>query len=340
MPISRYSRLSRVIATALLAAALASCSMPSPPEPPMVVQREPGLQEDRVVMNDGFELPLHRWQAEGDTRAVVLALHGFNDYHKAFADVGPYLAERGITTYAYDQRGFGATANRGDWAGTARMTQDARDILELLREAHPEVPVYLMGESMGGAVSLAAVTADSESIVDGVVLVAPAVWARKTMPWYQRWALAVAEVVAPEWKPSGRGIKRHPSDNIEMLRAYSRDPLVIKQTRIDAVAGLADLMDVALASVPKLNVPALVLYGENDDIVPKNPTCRMLQNLPQHTDWRLGLYPKGYHMLTRDLNGDLVKQDIAGWILQPNAPLASGLQADQARWGESVCQQA
>jgi acylglycerol lipase len=339
MPMTRPTLPLRLVFALALCGAIAGCTLP-PPEPPAVTLQEAALMEDRAVMNDGFELPLERWETEAPPHAVVLALHGFNDYHNAFAGVGPYLASRGITTYAIDQRGFGATENRGSWAGTERMTQDARDMLELLREQHPGLPVYLMGESMGGAVGLATVAAVDQKLVDGVVLVAPAVWARKTMPWYQRWALAVAEVVAPNWQPSGRGLKRRPSDNIEMLRAFSRDPLVIKKTRIDAVAGLADLMDVALASVPKLDVPALVLYGEHDEIVPKLPTCRMLQTLPQNSDWRLGLYPKGYHMLTRDLNGSQVIADIASWILQPQSPLPSGHQADRQHWGSHLCQQA
>jgi alpha-beta hydrolase superfamily lysophospholipase len=292
-------------------------------------------------MNDGYELPLQRWQPASEATAVVLALHGFNDYRNAFASVGPYLASRDIVTYAYDQRGFGATARRGFWAGTDRMVADARTMVELLRAEHPGLPIYLLGESMGGAVSIAtAGEAAASELVDGVVLVAPAVWARQTMPWYQRWALAVARVVAPEWRPTGHGLKRQASDNIDMLRALGRDPLVIKETRIETVAGLADLMDVALAATPQLSTRTLVLYGERDEIVPKLPTCRMLQTLPNNVDRKLGLYPGGYHMLTRDLNGEQVIADIATWILAPQQPLPSGYQASPQDWNSRLCQQA
>src|SRR5262249_47536372 len=50
--------------------------------------------------------------AAGEVRAVILALHGFNDYSHAFAMPGPLWAEQGIATYAYDQRGFGGTPMR------------------------------------------------------------------------------------------------------------------------------------------------------------------------------------------------------------------------------------
>ena len=69
---------------------------------------------------------------------------------------------------------------------------------------------------------------------------------------------------------TGRGLKIKPSDNIAMLRALSRDPLVIKETRVDTIYGLVDLMDAALASAPLLDVPLLVMYGAKDEIVPQD----------------------------------------------------------------------
>lgn len=338
MLLDRFKSLRHVLCLGLLCAAL-GCTVPPEQENAPLAPQVPSLTDNRAIMDDGYELPLERWLPEGEPQAVVLALHGFNDYHNAFASVGPYLAGYGIATYAYDQRGFGATADRGFWVGSERMIADARTMVELLRIQHPSLPIYLLGESMGGAVSLATVSA-VDDLVDGVVLAAPAVWARQTMPWYQRWALAVARTVAPGWQPTGHSLKRQASDNIPMLRALGRDPLVIKKTRIDAVAGLADLMDLALASTPRVNTRTLVLYGERDEIVPKLPTCRMLQTLPNGIDWRLGLYPGGYHMLTRDLNGEQVVADIASWILAPQQPLPSGHQASQSEWSSRVCGQA
>ena len=128
-------------------------------------------------MEDGYRLPLSRWEAIGNTRAMVLALHGLNDYSFAFDNLDQYLAPRGITVMAYDQRGFGKTAGHGFWHGGERMSADLVIIVRLLRERHPDVPLYLLGDSMGGAVVLTAL-ASAELDVDGIVLVAPAVWSR------------------------------------------------------------------------------------------------------------------------------------------------------------------
>jgi len=95
---------------------------------------DPRLESDSVIAADGATLPLSFWLPQGEPRAIVLALHGFNDYRKAFGEVGPFLAARGIATYAYDQRGFGATAQRGIWPGSDLLVDDARTVAVLLRQ--------------------------------------------------------------------------------------------------------------------------------------------------------------------------------------------------------------
>jgi alpha-beta hydrolase superfamily lysophospholipase len=125
---------------------------------------------------------------------------------------------------------------------------------------------------------------------------------------------------------TGRGLHIMASDNIAMLRAFSRDPLVIKSTRIDTIYGLVGLMDAALAGAAKLRAPLLVMTGMEDQIVPRAATRRFVRVLPIDPGDRrsLAVYPHGYHMLFRDLEGPLVIADAAGWMLDPGAPLRSG----------------
>ncbi|MEQ8332333.1 lysophospholipase [Nisaea sp.] len=285
------------------------------------------LRDDAFVMPDGTELPYRRWAPEDPARAAVIALHGFNDYAGAYRDLGPLLARHGLLVYAYDQRGFGGTSMRGDWAGTAAMTDDLGTVTELLRTAHPNLPVYALGESMGGAVIMAALAGDTPPRLDGAVLSAPAVWGRSTLTSWQRFVLTLGAHIAPRIRVRPYRLPSPPSDNIEMLRRLQRDPMMIKETRIEAAWGLTGLMDDALAAAPKLTAPLLVLYGKQDGIIPRGPTCRMLETLPDDGTggrrWRLALYRDGYHMLFRDLQGDRVSADIAAWLGDPAATLPS-----------------
>ena len=87
----------------------------------------PMLADDFFVARDGARLPLRRWEAQGNPRAVIVALHGMSDYSNAFDMPGRYWAKLGITTLAYDQRGFGRATNPGIWAGADVMRADLDD---------------------------------------------------------------------------------------------------------------------------------------------------------------------------------------------------------------------
>ena len=292
----------------------------------------PVLTPAHAIMADGYRLPLSVWQPAGEPQAIVLGLHGFNDYRQAFSVPAEYLAANSITTYAYDQRGFGETEQRGIWPGADVLQQDADTVVQLLCERYPGIPLYLLGESMGGAVVMDLVRGAETACLNGIILVAPAVWGWQTMPVLQRSALWLAAHTAPGQTLTGEGLDITPSDNMEMLRALGRDPLVIKETRIDAMFGLTNLMESALLSSRQLTLPALILYGENDDIIPPNSMCEMMKGLPepQAAGWRMILYPNGYHMLTRDMQAAVVLQDMLSWILDPTASLPSDLEVETA----------
>src|SRR3546814_11549638 len=125
---------------------------------------------------------------------------------------------------------------------------------------------------MGGAVVLAALAGAKPPAVEGAVLVAPAVWARSTMPLHQRAGLWLGTHLFPWAKFSGRGLGIQASDNIEMLRALGRDPLFIRETRLDRVYGVVNLMDAAHAAAPELPVPTLMLSGAQTEVVPAETT--------------------------------------------------------------------
>jgi alpha-beta hydrolase superfamily lysophospholipase len=308
-------------ALVLLAAACTPLYVPAGP-----AVEEPRLETGHWVTADGLELPLRSWLPEEPPHAVILALHGFNDYSAAFEAPGVWWADRGIATYAYDQRGFGAAPYRGRWAGSETLGDDLMSLAGLIRERHPGRPLYILGESMGGAVAMVAFAENPGFVVDGAILSAPAVWARSTMPGYQRVALEIAAHLVPWGYLTGEGVRIQASDNIEMLRALGRDPLIIKRTRVDAVYGLTDLMDQALASSGRITTPLLLLYGERDEVIPQDPTLQAWNGLPAEADGyqRLALYEDGWHMLLRDLGAEVVLDDVAAWIVDPKAPLPSG----------------
>jgi alpha-beta hydrolase superfamily lysophospholipase len=279
----------------------------------------PSVKSDFFETRDGLKLPMRYWDAEGSPRAIVVALHGMSDYSNAFDGPAKQWAASGITTLAFDQRGFGTGPNPGLWAGGDAMRADLSDFVAAAKARYPGIPVFALGESMGGAVLLSALATDKAPSLAGAILVAPAVWARRDMPLSYRAALFLAAHLLPgvilSNNAAGRVVTIVPSDNIPMLRALSRDPLFQKQTRADAVFGLVNLMDEARAAPQKINQapPILFLTGRKDQIIPQEATAAVIADLGSRATVRR--YDQGYHMLLRDLEGPAVNKDVVDWVL-------------------------
>ena len=279
-------------------------------------QSEPILTDSSFITFDGTELPIHIWQPADETKYIFIALHGFNDYANFIKRGAEFFTRHRIMVYAYDQRGFGKAPVLGRWGGTEQMAGDLATLVGLVADKHPGLPIYLLGHSMGGAVVIQAMTSDNPPSVAGTILAAPAVWARSTEPFYQRFALWIGAHTMPGLKLTGDSLDRMPSDNIEMLREQGRDPLVIKKTRLDTIYGLQNLMDAGYERADLLNLTTLVLYGRNDEIIPKEPVLDMFHRIPEPFPGRkqMILYENGYHMLMRDLQAEKVLQDIVDWV--------------------------
>ncbi len=279
----------------------------------VVPTQKPKIAQAAFLPGDGAELPLKSWKAKKRTRAVVIALHGFNDYSRSFEGPGNYFATRGITTYAYDQRGFGNAPERGIWAGEANLVSDIRQMVKAAQARHPKTPVFILGESMGGAVTIMALTQEGAPEISGVILSAPALWNYNPVFNLPLW---VSAHLFPEKKVTGEGLNVQASDNIPMLQELGRDPLVIKATRLDAVYGLMGLMNGAGTRGPALRVPTLLIYGEKDQVVPPGPVHGFAKALD--TPHVFTVYPEGWHLLLRDLQREKVWKDLADWLLAQN----------------------
>jgi len=290
------------------------------------VTRSPELTPQVFDPGSRKPLPLRSWRPEGKPRAVIIALHGFNDYSQAFDIPGTILRPQGIATFAYDQRGFGLSEPQGVWGGIPNFTEDLKQAVVALRAEYPHTPLYILGESMGGAVASLALSQPDFPRVDGVILVAPAVWGKDTMNVFWRGALWALAHTIPGHEMTGSDLKILATDNLALLRVMVHDPLVIKKTRVDAVYGIVALMNEGAAAMEDIKAPVLLLYGAKDQVIPPDPIRTAIGRLPDSA--RVAVYPDGYHMLLRDLGSDAPIGDIAGWIKNREKPLPSGYDKD------------
>lgn len=281
----------------------------------------PPRRDGAFLMPDGARLPFRVWRPAGTPRAVVLALHGFGDSRDAWEWPAPVFAAHGVALYAPDQRGFGETEARGGWVGAAVLTEDARAVLRQIQALHADRPVFVMGESMGGAVAMRLAASRPEGVA-GYVLISPAVWGRAGMNILFRSGLWLVSHALPDVTITDGGpVRVRASDNMAALRRLSRDPLTLHGTRLGTLAGLVDLMDDALAAAPLMPAPTLAMYGGRDEVIPPEATEAMWRLLPPPPGARRAFYPGGYHLLLRDNAAAVPIGDILGWMADPAVAL-------------------
>jgi acylglycerol lipase len=107
--------------------------------------------------------------------ASLLCIHGLGLQSNSFEYFGTEQAKRGLAVYAIDVRGFGLWMRAG---GKAKMDfnqclEDVKQTLTSIRAANPGLPVYVLGESMGGAIALRAASMYPD-LIDGLISSVPA----------------------------------------------------------------------------------------------------------------------------------------------------------------------
>jgi acylglycerol lipase len=319
-------------AAALSAVPVAACATPVTQRALQVTAPvESGFRPDQGVFiaQDGARLGLTVWRAEGTAQPeyVVVGVHGMSDYAGAFHMAAPYWARHGVTTYAYDQRGFGRSPNKGIWPQEELLREDLRTAVASARARYPEAVITVVGISMGAAVAMTAFGSDNPPDADRLILSGPALRGWGAMNPLYRLSLFASAYSNPGWLvvPPPGIVKIEPSDNNAMLRRTWSDPHMTYRTRIDQVYGLVSLMEAAHRAAPALraSVPVLVGYGARDIVVPEAGARRTARVLPEHV--RTVYYPDGYHMLLRDLQAETVHADYLAFIRDPSALLPSGL---------------
>ncbi len=251
------------------------------------------------------------WLPQGRPAAVLLAVHGLNDHRGAFRTLAEHLVPAGVAVYSYDQHGFGATPQRGQWPGIGPLADDLRRRTYEMRWRHPGVPLFVLGESMGAAVALVAFS-DYPLGPDGIILSAPAVLARNEIGPIRSGLVQAAASLFPNLRvtrPAGFAL----TDDAEVEHQLARDPWLIGPTRLEVVAGVLSLMDVAARRAHQLYLPVLLLYGKRDPLISPQVVERLAGAIrgPVRTFGH-----DGYHLLLRGRAAEVSAQRILAWLSQ------------------------
>ncbi|MBN4927656.1 lysophospholipase [Hoyosella rhizosphaerae] len=243
---------------------------------------------------------------------MVIA-HGIGEHAGRYAHVAEELTQHGIAVYAPDHRGHGKSGGpRMALKAWDDLTTDLDSVVDIARAQVPDVPVFLLGHSMGGAIALS-YALDKGSHLKALVLSAPAV----------KLATGTPKIVVTVGKILGRFLPWIPVEKVN-ASAVSRDPEVVRKYEADPMvhhgmipAGIARHLVLTMESfpsrLPSLKVPTLVLHGNADQLTDVDGS-RMIPDLVTETECTLHVYEGLYHELFNEPEKKQVLGDFTEWL--------------------------
>jgi len=292
----------------------------------MVVEQEGTFEiEDRSLYTK-------TWLPDGTPKAKLIFIHGFSDHVNRYNRMMTALAQRGIAVYGFDQRGWGrsvgATREQGLTGPTSRVVADMAAFIKSHLPASPDVPLFVLGHSMGGQQVLH--LASNPEYHDDVV--------RHVRGWLVESPLIG---VSPETAPSalkvlagrllGKLLPRHQM-YVELRPAeLSRDPDIVKDLAEDALmhntgtleglAGMMDRMDALNSGKVHPTGDAVrslwVGHGSDDKVTCYKASKHFFDEYTKVVpDREFKTYEGWYHQLHADgACSDEFYKDMADWIL-------------------------
>ena len=240
------------------------------------------------------------WPAEAP-KAFVALVHGLAEHSGRYEHVAEHLRSHGYSVRAVDLRGHGRSA--GFPSGVEALfdwLDDANGLVDRVRAAAGDLPVFLLGHSLGALICATCVARGTE--VDGLILSGIAV-------------LAGDMLLASMSNPDDQGlppeaISRDPA----VVAAYRDDPLVFHD-RVTPEAN-AFALEAAIEvnqSAGGIAVPTLLVHGSEDRIADVEG-ARELHASVGASDKEIIVYDGLYHEVLNEPEREQVLDDIVAWL--------------------------
>ncbi|MCB0165404.1 MAG: lysophospholipase [Anaerolineae bacterium] len=259
----------------------------------------------------GLKIFTRSWHPEGQPRAVVVIVHGFNSHSGQYLWVADQLVADGLAVYALDLRGRGRS--EGERYYVQKMedyTDDVASLVNIAKSQEPGLPVFVLGHSAGGVISCT-YTLDHQSEIDGLICESFA------------YELPVPDLVLSFLK----GLSYiTPHTHVFSLKNedFSRDPAVVESMNNDVLimreSQPAQTGKVLINGAHRLTeefsqitLPVLILHGTADKAT-KPSGSQHFYEMAGSTDKTLKLYEGHYHDMLNDLEKEEVMADIIEWI--------------------------
>ncbi|MFI5782395.1 lysophospholipase [Nocardia sp. NPDC051570] len=252
------------------------------------------------------------WLPDGQPRAIVVLVHGVAEHSGRYEHVGRRLADSGFAVYAPDHIGHGRSAgSKANIDSIDGAADNVSAMLTLASGAHPGLPRFLLGHSMGSLITLWLATRAPLDVAGIAVSAPPLVVEAGNAA--QRLAAPLLSRFTPNLgvlKLDSSAISRDP----EVRRAYDNDPLVYRGALpARTAAEILRTAEIVRGRLDRLTVPTLVMHGTGDQLASPAGTD-IIEHNAAAKDLTVRRYPGLYHEIFNEPERDTVLADVVEWL--------------------------
>lgn len=227
------------------------------------------------------EAPGYVWMdPDVPTRFVLVCVHGLGLHHKSFESFAKRVAREGVITVAFDVRGFGTYV---DASGLEKISlnecvQDLKQVTAKMRADYAKYPLFILGESMGGAIALRVVS-EAPDIVDGLICSVPSGARHKAIGT----ALKVGtELLFDKTKPIevGKSVVHQATGSESLRNEWLNDPSARLNLSAEELLQFNKFMNENFDAAKKITKKPVILFqGHDDKLVKESGTLDLFDAL-------------------------------------------------------------
>lgn len=271
------------------------------------------LQLPATSPGAGAKLHWQVWLPASAPSAGVVLAHGYAEHLGRYEHVAAYLTAQGIAVFALDHWGHGQSEGvPGFVPRFSAFTDGMEELLAAVEAAHPRLPLFLLGHSMGGLIA-ALHLATHQSHYVGAVLSGPLIIPTEAPSRLMQWISRLLSRIAPKLGVlalDATGVSRDPA----VVAAYLADPLVYNgKVSARLAAEMFDAMARARAAAPGIVLPVLLLHGSEDRLTAPEGSRYLAAHLGS-VDKTLKIYPGLYHEIFNEPEQAEVLGDVSAWV--------------------------
>lgn len=264
-----------------------------------------------LLKTAGYDIAVQIWRQPG-ARGTALLLHGYYDHTGIYGSLIEFCLRQGLDVVIFDLPGHGLSSGERAAINSFQEYDEVFSLVLQQVEVHLGGPLYLFGQSTGGAISinylLKRQLTPQQSPFKAITLFAPLV---RPKGWAK--ARVLHSVLSLVLRRVKRSFKQNSADGHFLKFIAEHDPLQPHHLSVRWVGALRQWIPFVELS-PNCDVPLNIIQGDADNTV---DWCHNLEILSQKFPNRQVFMLTGgqHHVVNESAENRLkVYQQVASWL--------------------------